>query len=95
MKTHPLTDKLPSIVISLALAALVSAGTVYSRRRPGPDAGQALPLTETVDFYMLTGTPQELETVPYITPPAATVPAYPPPETAAPPRSATPATPTD
>ncbi len=79
-----LTDKLPSIVISLALAALVSAGTVYSHRRPGPDAGQVPPLTEIADLHMITGTPQELETVSYITPPAATVPAYPPPETAAP-----------
>lgn len=90
MKTHPLTDKLPSIVISLALAALVSAGTVYSHRRPGPDAGQAHTLTETADLYMIIGTPQELETVPYIKPPAATIPAYPPPETAAPPYITTP-----
>ncbi len=84
MKTHPLTDKLPSIVISFALAALVSAGTIYAHRCSGPDAGQAHTLTETADLNILTGTPQELETVPYITPPAETVPVYPPPETAAP-----------
>lgn len=92
MKKHTLMDKLPGAVISLALAALVSAGAVYFHRRPGPDAGQVPTVVETDNIHpnIITGTPQELETVPYIASSAATVPAYSPPETAAPPYITTP-----
>lgn len=74
---HTLIDKLPSAVISFALAVLVSAGAVYSHRRPEPDSGQAITAAECVKLHPLIETPAHLETIPAGTPPTESVPAEP------------------